>query len=160
TQPFSFAHTLTFIRRFLPIQGDYLLTEDSLTAAVAIGDRAVAFTLREVKGELHLEADAELEAVARKASDFISARDDLAPFYAAAKGDAGFEPYVRALHGLHQVRFMTLEEIAVYSVMMQRAPITIATTLRRPFLDRFGLRARHGLRAFPAFAHLVTLDGD
>ena len=27
------------------------------------------------------------------------------------------------LHGLHHVRFLTLEEIAVYSVMMQRQPI-------------------------------------
>ncbi len=158
TRPFSFAHTLTFIQRFLPIRGDYLLGEDSLTAAVAIGDRAVAFTLRDIRGELHVDSDD--AEVARRASDFISARDDLAPFYVAAAGDPAFRPYVAALHGLHQVRFMTLEEISVYAVMMQRAPIAVAATLRKRFLDRFGLRARGGLRAFPSFARLVELDGD
>jgi DNA-3-methyladenine glycosylase II len=54
---------------------------------------------------------------------------------------------------------MTLEEIAVYSVMMQRAPVNIASTYRRRFVDAFGLETK-GLRAFPTFDVLVELDGD
>jgi DNA-3-methyladenine glycosylase II len=50
----------------------------------------------------------------------------------------------------------------VYSVMMQRAPIAVASTLRRRFLDSFGLPVTIGgttLRAMPSFATLVELDG-
>ena len=34
TRPYSFAQTLAFVRRFPPCQGDYLVTDDALTAAV------------------------------------------------------------------------------------------------------------------------------
>ena len=47
----------------------------------------------------------------------------------------------------------TLEEIAVYSVMMQRNPITMAARLKRKFLARYGLPVKGSeLRAMPDFA--------
>lgn len=158
TQPFSFRQTLTFVRRFPAIRGDYRLGDDSLTAAIAIGDRVVAFTLSG-GSELALEApESHAAAIARRAADFVGANDDLGAFYRAAEGDRPFRPLLEQLRGLHHVRFLTLEEIAVYCVMMQRAPISIATTYRRRFLDAFGI-ATQGLRAFPSFETLVKLDG-
>ena len=44
--PFSFAQTLAFLQRFPPCQHDYLLTADSLTAAVTLDGRPVPFTIR------------------------------------------------------------------------------------------------------------------
>jgi len=184
TQPFSFDHTLTFIRRFLPVSSDYVLGDRSLTAAIAIDGRAVPFTLFVRDGELVVDTERRsIDRVARVASSFVGARDDLAAFYTAAKGDPamsfllGFasavdlpagcplakHPIIGSLHGLHHVRFLTLEEIAVYCVMMQRSPIAVAATLKRRFLDRFGLAVRVGdttLRAFPEMQTLVELDAD
>ncbi len=182
TQPFSFDHTLTFIRRFLPVSTDYVLGDRSLTAAIAIDGRAVPFTLFDRDGELVIDTERRsIDRVARVAADFVGARDDLAPFYDAAEGDPvmafllGFASavdlpagcplakpsIVGSLHGLHHVRFLTLAEIAVYCVMMQRAPIAMAATLKRRFLERFGLEVRVGdttLRAFPELDGLVALD--
>jgi hypothetical protein len=44
-QPFSFARTVDFLRRFPPCQGDYLVTDDTITAAVVVGGIARAFTV-------------------------------------------------------------------------------------------------------------------
>lgn len=154
TKPFSFAQTLLFTRRFPPYQGDFALTDDSLTAAVAIDGRAVPFTL---SGDLHVTTSD--PRVARIAADFVGADDDVAGFYAAADGDRAFQPILELLHGLHHVRFLTLEEIAVYSVMMQRTPIAVASVYKRRFFDAFGLPVE-GLRAIPEFTTLCELDAE
>ncbi|MEO8699781.1 MAG: hypothetical protein ABI867_07045 [Kofleriaceae bacterium] len=157
-QPFSFAQTLAFIRRFPPCQGDYVLDADTLTAAIAVDDRAVPFTLR---GDHTLVCETELPEVAQRAADFVGASDDLTEFYAAARGDRPFRPLADLLTGLHHVRFLSLEEIAVYAIMMQRNPITRASRMKRAFLDRFGIPVAAGgrtLRAMPRFPALLRLD--
>jgi len=158
TKPFSFGQTLTFIRRFPPCQGDYVLTGDSLTGAVTVEGRAVPFTLR---GTAELIVETEAASVASRAADFVGANDDLTELYAAAEGDPPFRALVEQLHGLHHVRFLTLEEIAVYSVMMQRTPIAAASRMKRRFLEWFGLPvtvSSQTLRAMPEFAALVELE--
>src|SRR6185369_11906618 len=133
-QPFSLDQTLAFIRRFPPCQNDYLLTDDSLTAAVAIGGRAVPFTIRGGERPTVEVADpAAAPALAQRASDFVGSRDDLGELYARAEADPPFRALVAQLHGLHHVRFLTLEEIAVYCVLMQRTPIALAATYKRRF---------------------------
>lgn len=165
TQPFSFAQTVAFVRRFPPCQGEYIIDDDALTAAVAIGDRAVPLTIRRRGRALEVETPRAEDAasVARHAAHWIGATDDLAELYAAARGDAPFARLIEALHGLHHVRFLTLEEISVYCVMMQRAPIAMASRMKRAFLDRFGVPIEVGgrtLRAMPALDRLVELDGE
>ena len=154
-QPFSLARTLAFLRSFPPCQGDFLLTENTLTGALALGDGAAAFTLRgDTAPTFHGPP-----ALAGAAADLVGAGDDLAPFYAAAAGDRAFAPLVARMHGLHHVRFRSLEEITVYSVMMQRTPIAVASALKRRFLAAFGLPAAGtALRAMPRFARLLELD--
>src|SRR5688572_1912083 len=96
--PFSFDQTLAFIRRFPPCQGDYVLTDESLTAAVTVAGKPLTFT---IKG-LGVEADAAFApALLARAANFVGARDDLTGFYAAAAGDAPFQQLVDMLHGLH-----------------------------------------------------------
>jgi DNA-3-methyladenine glycosylase II len=157
TRPFSFAQTLAFVRRFPPCQGEFALTEDSLTGAVTLDGRATRFTLRGTRQGVRVETDDPRAAAI--AADFVGASDDVAGFYAVADGDRAFAPIIEELHGLHHVRFLTLEEIAVYSVLMQRTPVSIASTYKRRFLAAFGL-VSGDLRAFPDFAILATLDAE
>ena len=60
------------------------------------------------------------------------------------------------------MRFLTLEEIAVYCVMMQRTPIAHAARMKRRFFEAFGLPIAVGettLHALPEFRELALLDG-
>jgi DNA-3-methyladenine glycosylase II len=160
-QPFSFAHTLAFMRRFLPSQSSVAIDEDAVTAAITVGGRACAFTLR-VRGR-GLVADAPTPEVARRAGELVSASDDVRPFYAAAEGDRPMHELVRSLWGLHHVRFLGLEEVAVYGVLMQRTPMKLAVRYKQRFLERFGHRVTHGgrvLLAMPSLDQLAALAPD
>ena len=145
-QPFSFDQTVAFIRRFPPCQGETIIEEDALTAAVTIDGRAVPFTIRRRGGALEVETPRKVDAKAAKAraAHWIGADDDLGELYAAARGDDAFGALVERLHGLHHVRFLTLEEISVYCVMMQRTPIAMASRMKRAFLQAFGTPVRWG----------------
>jgi DNA-3-methyladenine glycosylase II len=164
-KPFDFAQALTFVQRFPACQCDTFIDGGALSAAVAIDGKAYAFTLRSDAGELVLDtaAPARVRAeLARRAAAFLGADDDLAPFYAAARTDRPFARIVKALHGLHHVRFLGgLDEIAVYAVLMQRTPPAMAARFKQRFLARFGHAAKLGdreLRAMPAVADVARLD--
>jgi len=164
-QPYSFAQTVGFLRRFPPCRGDYVITDDSITAAVSVGGIARAFTLRDgdpltIDMPRHVDG-ATQRALTARAAHLIGADDDVSVLYAAADGDPPFGALVAQLHGLHHVRFLTLEDIAVYCVLMQRTPIRLASLYKRRFLDRFGIPIDVGgttLRAMPELDQLVELD--
>jgi DNA-3-methyladenine glycosylase II len=154
SQPFSFEQTLRFMARFPPCQPSYVIDKDSLTGAVAIDEKAVAFTLHR-----DLTLDTTDQRAAPIVAAMIGANDDVEAFYAAARGDEPMMRRIEKLHGLHHVRFLTLAEIAVYSVLMQRAPIKIASALLRRFREAFGLRVG-SLYAMPELATLIALGAD
>jgi DNA-3-methyladenine glycosylase II len=165
--PFVLAQSLAFMRRFTPCQGDHLLDDDRVTTAVALGARAVAVRIAEGPGATvaltHPDVDADDAArIAHRARQLLSLDDELDGFYRAAAGDAApFAAIVDALHGLHQVRFSSLPDIAVYAVLMQRRPITQAGRMRQQVLAALGLPVEvdgHTLRAWPSFGALVGLD--
>jgi len=157
TKPFSLARSIAFLRSFPPCRGDYVLADDAITAAVSIGGVAYRFKITEATVEV--PDDAPAQALVARAAHFLGTEDDVTPLYRAAEGDPPFRAVVERLHGLHHVRFLTLPEIAVYCVMMQRTPIAIAARLKRRFVERFGRRV-DGLIAFPEMAELVALDAD
>jgi len=164
SQPFSFDQTLTFIRRFPPCQGEYLVEGDAVTAAVTLGERAAPVTIRRIGAAVAVETPraVDLPAAAGVAAHWIGAADDVAGLYRAAEGDAPFERLIGVLHGLHHVRFLSLAEISVYCVMMQRTPIARAAAMKRAFLAAFGTPvevAGRTLRAMPSLAVLAQLDG-
>lgn len=157
--PFSFAQALAFVRGFPPCHGDYVITDDSITCAVTVGGRPTWFTVRADSVEVERAVDA--PALVTRAAHFLGTRDDLRPFYAAAEGDRAMRPVIERYHGLHHVRFLTLEEIAVYAVLMQRTPMAMAARMKRRFFERFGLPvavAGTSLRALPAIEQLAELD--
>jgi len=160
SRPFSFAQTLAFARRFPPCRHQLVLGDDTLSAAVVVGGRPIAFTLREAgDGALALDSPRAAQ-VAEHAARLVGANDDVAAFYAIARDDAKLWPIVRELHGLHHLRFATLGEIAVYSVLMQRAPVTVAAALLGRFVAAFGAPIEvGGARRFamPELADLAEL---
>ena len=164
SQPFSLDQTVAFIRRFPPCQGEYLVEDNAVTAAVTLHDRAVPVTIRRAGTGVAVETPhaQDLGAAAEVGAHWIGAGDDVGALYRAASGDAPFERLIAVLHGLHHVRFLSLAEISVYCVMMQRTPIARAAAMKRAFLARFGTPvevAGRTLRAMPSLAALAELDG-
>lgn len=162
TDPFSFTQTLAFACRFAPLETAAIVEPDRLVAAFAHGGRGWACELRERDGSLVVTlADDAPRSLAERAAALVGARDDLGPFYALAEQDPAMRDVIRNLHGLHQVRFLGLEEIAVYCVLMQRTPMKIAATYKQRFLARFGHAVDHDgrtLHAMPELAELADLD--
>jgi DNA-3-methyladenine glycosylase II len=166
--PFSFSQTLAFIGVFPAARDVCVLTDSSVTTAVSLGGRAHAFKLHEHRGNLVCEVASDLpaatqKAIAQHATRFIGASDDLEPLYAAANGDAKFTSLVHELRGLHHVRFPTLADAVVYSIMMQRAPMPVAAALQRKFLAALGhtvVHEGHTLVAMPTLAELAELPED
>ncbi|HEY4240933.1 MAG TPA: hypothetical protein VGM88_14015 [Kofleriaceae bacterium] len=164
-KPFSFAQTVAFARRFPPCQADLVFGDESITAAVSVGGRALPMTIRGGRG-LTVEVPDDVDDIsgallAARASHFVGASDDLGAFYDAAQTDPAFAPLVRTLYGLHHLRFLTLEEIAVYCVLAQRTPVAMAARMKQKFLAAFGTPVAVGdrtLRAMPEFPELLALD--
>ncbi len=163
--PFSLAKALAFVRRFPPCSADFVVGDDFLRGALSIDGHGVGFELRDATsaGALAVHLDPTLpEAVARRAtylaSAFVGADDSLESFYAKAAGDCvAYRRIVKSLFGLHHVRFLTLAEITVYGVLMQRTPIAMAARQKRAFLRAFGRRVGE-LTAFPSFEELAQLS--
>jgi DNA-3-methyladenine glycosylase II len=159
TEPFSFDQTLTFIRRFPGCQAQVRAGDDRVTAALSANGRGWVVILRAGVGHdviVELPAGAPRD-LARRAAAWIGADDDVGALYDRARGDRAFAPVIAALHGLHHVRFLGLEDIAVHCVLMQRqAPLQVARMKRR-FLAAFG-HAVDGLHAMPELPELATLS--
>lgn len=167
--PFEFHQSLAFLRRFEACRDDYLIDERSVTAAISIDGRAVPFRIEAANDGVAVDAPdgfglapAARTTIARTAAHLLGADDDLSVFYAKSEGDhPAFQAIVRALFGLHHVRFLTLAEITVYCVLMQRAPITQAARAKRRFLERFGRAVTvdgRVLHAMPTLDELTALD--
>lgn len=162
-EPFSLAQTIAFLRRFPPCAGDFALEGRTLRGALMLEGHGLAFEVRERdRVELVLESTTSNEAVLERAATlaraFVGADDDLESFYDAASNDnPAFRRVVGALYGLHHVRFLTLAETAVYVVLMQRTPMTVAAKQKRALLHAFG-RGVGDRIAFPSFERLLELD--
>ncbi len=167
-QPFSFAQTLAFVANFPPSRDTCVIGASSLTTVVAVGGRSHAYTLRDAGRHLELTFEgtpcaAIQSVIAEHARHLISADDDLGPLYEAARGDGALCGLVRELHGLHHVRFPTLADSVVYSILMQRAPMPTAAALKRKFLLAFGHPAAiddRTLHAMPELDVVATLGED
>jgi len=157
-KPFSFDQTLEFIRRFPGCQTQALVGDGEVTGAFAAGGRGWAVKLRAAKGEVFAELAAGApKHVARRAAEWIGADDDIEPLYERATGDKPFRPIVAKLHGLHHVRFLGLEDIAVHSVLMQRQSPVQTARMKRKFLAALGHPAGE-LFAMPELGELAELS--
>jgi DNA-3-methyladenine glycosylase II len=170
--PFDFGQTLSFLRRFTPTAGEQWLTDDSLTQAIALGGRAVVFSVRSVgtverpRLAYTLTSAAPLRetehAALRDRIGFaLSLDDDLSRFYQRAQGDPAMQPVVARLYGLHQPKFLTPFELACWAILTQRTPIPIARLIKQRLVARYGVElAVDGVvyHAFPEITALASAD--
>ena len=170
--PFDFGQTLAFLRRFTPTAGEQRLTDDSLTRAIALGGRAVVFSVRSegaveqprltytLTSATPLSED-ERAALRDRISFSLSLDDDLDAFYQRAQGDPAMQSVVARLYGLHQPKFLTPFELACWAILTQRTPIPIARQIKQRLVARYGVElAVDGVvyRAFPEVATLASAD--
>jgi DNA-3-methyladenine glycosylase II len=151
TPPFDFTKTLRFIGMFSPAAGEQRASATSLTKAVALDGRAVAFTAAPagdvehpaVTYTLHADdplTDADRATLEDRIAFYLSLDDDLRPVYAIARADSVFAPIVERLYGLHQVKFLTPFENACWAVLAQRTPMPIARRTKDALVARYGVQ--------------------
>lgn len=98
--------------------------------------------------------------VERWVSHYLSLDDDLTGFYAAAAGDhPRFRAVVADLNGLHQVRFPTVLEAAVWFVLSQRTPQPVSMRTKRRIAETYGGRVVVAGQAYQAFLNWLSWWG-
>ena len=163
TPPFDFAKSLDFLGTFPPMREDQTVNDLSMTKAVRVGGRVIAFQLKStgtikmpgLKYTLfadHPFSRGLTEVVIDRISFFLSLPDDLDQFYRTAINDSNFAPVLQKLYGLHHVKFLTPFECACWAVLSQRNQLSAARKAKQALLEHFGTSLEingHQYRAFP-----------
>lgn len=160
--PFDFAKTLGFLYGFGPTAGEQALAVDSVTKALTLQGRAVAFQVRST-GTMEQPVlaytlfsaqplnEAEQAAAADRIGFFLSIDDDMQPFYTIGRDDPHFAPVIERLYGLHQPKFLTPFEIACWAVLGQRIPWRVAHKVKMALVERWGTSITLPGRTYAAF---------
>jgi DNA-3-methyladenine glycosylase II len=149
--PFDLAHSLTFLQCFGPMLGEQGVTRDVLTKALSCGGQAVVVRVRQKGGCDRPMLDVDFHAarplgegrwrdVLARVRSFLSADEDLAPFYERAANDPGIADVVQALRGLHHVKFPSAFEAACWGVINQRIGQDAARAMKTALVRRAGAR--------------------
>lgn len=161
--PFDYKKSLDFLDRFGPLQGEQMLSAQTLTKAFALngqvilGHLAFAGTVEAPQADYTLFSQQPLpptlqQRSVERMSFFLSLEDDLRLFYEIGRSDSAFEPVLETLYGYHQVKFPTPFEAACWAVLVQRNPSTIAQRMKGDLTKTYGGRVdRDGVTywAFP-----------
>ncbi|HZR40919.1 MAG TPA: hypothetical protein VFB12_12415 [Ktedonobacteraceae bacterium] len=168
TPPFDFFKSLDFLSMFYPMHGEQEVTATSLTKAILIDGRCIAFRVQaadngqesQIRYTLFAEEppdDKTRQAVLERISFFLSLNDDLKPFYAIAQQDANFASIINRLYGLHHIKFLTLCEIACWSVLTQHRAIAVARKMKDALVEHYGGKITVEGRVYRAFPELERL---
>lgn len=174
TAPFDFAKSLHFLANFPATDREQVITDTSLTKAISIDGRCVVFRLTSTgsieQPELRYTLFSQeplsapsVEAVLQRVTFFLSLDDELQPFYAIARTDPNFAPVIERLYGLHHVKFLTLCEIACWSVLTQHIAVPVARKMKDALVEAYGTSLEvdgHLYRAFPEQARLASVSLD
>jgi DNA-3-methyladenine glycosylase II len=171
TPVFDFSKSLAFLGDFTPMNDEQEVTATTLTKAVMLNGRCIAFRVQDAGNadepmvgytlfsEEPLDETSHRQ-VAERISFFLSLQDDLRPFYALARQDADFAPVIQRLYGLHHVKFLTLCEIACWSVLGQHRALPLARKMKRALVERYGSSITiegQTYWAFPEFERLLSV---
>lgn len=172
TSPFALAQSLRFLGLFKPTQDEQSLAGQSLTKAISIDGRAIAFRIQSegtaetpqlaytLYSEQPLSA-ATSQAAAERIAFFLSLDDDLRPFYAIGRADPAFTPVIEQLYGYHQVKFLTPFENACWAILSQRTQLPVARKAKDALTAQFGRAIEvegTTYAAFPEPAELAAAD--
>jgi DNA-3-methyladenine glycosylase II len=168
-EPFDFAASLAFLRRFPPTAGEQRLTADTLTKAFRVAGQTVLAHVTATESGLELTTgpategglelttppagagEPDLDALADRVRFHLSIDDDLSPLYARA--DERFAQVVSRLRGYHQVKFPTPLENLVWAILCQRTPMAVASRAKAALVEHVG----NEHRAFPDLDQLLAV---
>ena len=147
--PFDLGASLAFLDGFGPMRGEQGIAAGELTKALVHRGQVVAFRVRQEGTAERPELDCRLlsdraiaaateEAAARRIGFFLSADEDLAPFYRRAAEDPWFAPLAARLRGLHHVKFPTPFEAACWGAINQRIQLGVARGMKDALCRRLG----------------------
>lgn len=146
-QPFDFRRSVAFIQGFGPMTGEQTAAGDRVTTALMVDGRVVVFRATatpessEVAYELFAEEEVDEETskrVAGRISFILSLDDDVSQFYAIAENDGQYYAKVKALWGLHHVKFPSLLEVSCWAIINQRIQRSFALRMKRALVQRYG----------------------
>lgn len=170
TQPFSLPLALRAMSSFAPSTSDQVIDGGRVRKALPDPDdlgRAAVVEVGEAPGGVAVTVFAEQPlsrvgqvAVATWVDRWLSLSDDRAAFLDAARGDPAMARLLAVGEALHQVRFASLAEGAVYFTLTQRSSQRYAAARKRRIAAAFGPAGivsgvQH--RAFPDLARLTGL---
>lgn len=164
TAPFDFAASLRFLRCFPATAGEQEAAENTLTKALRAGGQTMVAHLAPDGAGLRcdLRADepltgAAVDAAIDRLTFYLSLADDLTPFYALGRADAGFAPVIERMYGYHQVKFPSPLENLVWAILCQRVPMPVAAKAKESLVTHVGNRIGDHL-AFPDLEQLLQLS--
>lgn len=173
TAPYEVAASLRALTEFAPCAKDQHVADGSVRKAWALpGSLEAAVTEVSARPDgrpgvaVRVHANRELtgpecaeleESVAR----WLGLDDDLGPFLTAAQADTALAPILDEVAGLHQVRFPSLAEGAVFFMLSQRSTPVFAAARKRKLAEQVGPQLTvDGViySAFPRLAELAALS--
>jgi DNA-3-methyladenine glycosylase II len=161
--PYDFDATIRFIEAFTPGEGEQSVRKTTLTKAVTVDGHAIGFSISSrgtVEQPLlaydlyaeHRMAPETLAAARERIAFYLSADDNLHPFYERASVDPPMARLTQAAYGFHQIKFITPFENACHGLLGQRTPMAVLKRRKEALVARFGgaVRIEGELhRAFP-----------
>jgi DNA-3-methyladenine glycosylase II len=171
--PFEFHYSLEFIEGFRPMQGEQRISGGELTKAFLHEGQTVVCKVRQQSDITDPKLMYVLfspdpltqlaqRAIAEKIGFFLSANDDIKPFYALAKQDDGLAPLTSRLAGFHHPKFPSPFEAACWGVINQRIQIAAARKIKQALTEIAGGSLTIGGErywAFPEPQQVAALKG-
>jgi DNA-3-methyladenine glycosylase II len=164
-RPFDLGLSLSFLCGFGPTAGEQVIDESGLTKALMIQGRPIGVRLAAdgpnrlayiLTADGTIDRATEARAL-RRVTAFLSADEDLAPFYALTEGDPVMAPIARRLRGLHHVKFPSPFEAACWAVINQRIGMTHARAMKEALVQSTGDAITIGGRRHWAFPEPATV---
>jgi DNA-3-methyladenine glycosylase II len=147
-EPFDLGQSIGFLTGFRPMADDQETNRNVITKALMIEGQTIVFRLEGRGASSQMDCtlfskesiSPKLKETAMKGvSFFLSLEDDLEPFYAIVKEhDPQFMPVVREMFGLHHVKFPSVLECAVWSILAQHSPMALSRKQKVAITERFG----------------------
>ncbi|MEV4513514.1 hypothetical protein AB0K00_31670 [Dactylosporangium sp. NPDC049525] len=167
TAPFDLACSLRAMETFAPCSGDQLVVDGRVRRAFLHPTDPARAVVTEVVGRddgvaVTIFSDgaltpAETAAVGDQVSDWLSLRDDRDTFLQLARADPAMAPILAVAEGLHQVRFASLAEGAVFYILVHRSAYWFAKAYKRRLLTDHGPQGVVDGVAYAAFPPMSTL---
>ena len=172
--PFSFNECLNYIKSFPASQNDHKIDTGQLIKAFSMGAKTYAMqiinqgNLEHPRFKLTIMSvesmdDQELEMAIQKVRFFLGVDEDIQEFYEIGNRDKMFKPLINKLYGHRMIKFLSVFESAVWSLLKSNLTLKEAVQHKKMLQHRLGNMINvNGInyRAFPQPIDLLEAPED